>query len=166
MFVGYALNHKGNCYRMWNPNMKKVSETRDVVFLRRMFFRTPIKPVCKKQSTDNEDLHSVQQDERGGTITADFVTGDDDAAMVKSMDSSVLDTTLVNNNPGQSKYGCTYRCTMHYDPMTGRAIGTESTALANYYQFCKDRWRGGIHQYWSRYWRGVKEHNGTQANEV
>jgi hypothetical protein len=53
MFVGYALNHEGHCYRMWNPNTKKISETRNVVFLKRMFFGTPTKPVCKKQSTDN-----------------------------------------------------------------------------------------------------------------
>jgi hypothetical protein len=68
MFVGYALNHKGNCYRMWNPSTKKISKTRDVVFLKRMFFGTPTKPVCNKQSTDDGDLNSVQQDERGGTI--------------------------------------------------------------------------------------------------
>jgi hypothetical protein len=23
MFVGYASNHKGDCYRMWNPNTKR-----------------------------------------------------------------------------------------------------------------------------------------------
>jgi hypothetical protein len=23
MFVGYASNHKGNCYRMWNPNTRR-----------------------------------------------------------------------------------------------------------------------------------------------
>ncbi len=99
---------------MWNPNTKKISKTRDVVFLKRIFFRTPMNPVCNKQSTDNGDLDSVQQDERGGTITADFVTVDDDAAKVESMDSSVLDTPAVNNNLQQSKYGRTYRCTMHY----------------------------------------------------
>jgi hypothetical protein len=27
MFVGYASNHVGNCYRMRNPNTKKISET-------------------------------------------------------------------------------------------------------------------------------------------
>ncbi len=59
MFVGYALNHEGNCYRMWNSNTKKVSKTCDVVFLNRMFFRTPTKPVHKTQSTDNGDLDSV-----------------------------------------------------------------------------------------------------------
>jgi hypothetical protein len=56
------------------------------------------------------DLGSVQQDKRGGTITADFVTGDDDAATVESMDSSVPDTPVVNNNLEQFKYGHTFKC--------------------------------------------------------
>ncbi len=138
MFVGYTLNHKGDCYRMWNPNTKKVSKTCDVVFLNRMFFRTSPKPVHKTQSTDNEDLDSVQQDKRRGTITADVVTGDDNAAMVESVNSSVPDTPVVNNNLGQSKYGCTHKCTTHYDPATGCTIGAEATALANYYQCLED----------------------------
>jgi hypothetical protein len=49
MFVCYASNHEGNCYRMWNPNTKKISETRDVVFLKRMFFGTLTKPVRNRQ---------------------------------------------------------------------------------------------------------------------
>jgi hypothetical protein len=65
----------------------------------------------------------------GGTITADFVTNDDNAAKVESMDSSVPDTPVVNNNLGQSKYGCTYRRTMHYDPTPGRTIGVEARQL-------------------------------------
>jgi hypothetical protein len=48
MFVGYASNHKRDCYRMWNSKSKKVSETHDMVFLNRMFFRTPTMPVHKK----------------------------------------------------------------------------------------------------------------------
>ncbi len=108
------------------------------MFLKRMFFGTPTKPVHKKQSTDNEDLDSVQQDERGGTITADFITVDDGTVTVESIDSSVPDTTLVNNNLGQSKYGRTYRRTLHYGPMTGRTIGAEATVLANYYQCHED----------------------------
>jgi hypothetical protein len=32
MFMGYASKHDGDCYRMWNPNTKKVFETRDMVF--------------------------------------------------------------------------------------------------------------------------------------
>jgi hypothetical protein len=94
---------------MWNPKTKKVSKTHDMVFLNRMFFRTPTMPVHTKQSIDNKELNSVQQDKRGGTITADFVTNEEDTAMVE--DSSVLDTPAVDNNLGQSKYGHTYRCT-------------------------------------------------------
>jgi hypothetical protein len=71
-------------------------------------------------------------------MTADFVTGDDIAATVESVNPSVTDTPVVNNNLGQSKYGCTYRRTMHYDPVTGRTIGAEATALANYYQCLED----------------------------
>jgi hypothetical protein len=50
----------------------------------------------------------------------------------------VPDTPVVNNNLRQSKYGRTYRCTTHYDPTTGRTIGAEATALANYYQCLED----------------------------
>jgi hypothetical protein len=75
----------------------------------------------------------------GGTITADFVTGDNNAATIESIDSSVPDTPMANNNQGQSKYGHTYRHTMHYDPTTGHTIGTEAAVLANYYQCLKDR---------------------------
>jgi hypothetical protein len=59
--------------------------------------------------------------------------------MVESMDSSVPDSPVVNNNLGQSKYGQVYRCTTHYDSMTGRTIGAEVTALGNYYQCLEDR---------------------------
>ncbi len=138
MFVGYALSHKSNCYRMWNPNTKKISETLNVVCLKRMFFETPMKQVHKKQSTDDEDLDSDQQDKRGGTITADFVTVNDNTAKDESMDSSVPGTPVVINNLGQSKYGRTNRCTTHYDPATGHTIVAEATALANYYQCLED----------------------------
>ncbi len=123
---------------MWNPTTKKVSKTHDMVFFNRMSFRTSTMSVHKKLGTDDEDLNSVQQDKRGGTITADFATGDKNTATVDSVDSSVPDTPMVNNNQGQSKYEHTHRRTMHYDPMTGHTIGTEATVLANYYQCLED----------------------------
>ncbi len=74
---------------------------------------------------------------RGGGcyITADFVTVDDDAVTVESIDSSVPDTPVVNNNIGQSKYGRTYRRTLPYYPTIGHMIGVEATVLANYYYY-------------------------------
>jgi hypothetical protein len=138
MFVGYTSNHEDGCYRMRNPNTQKVSKTRDMVFLNRIFFKTPTLLVKKKQNNDDEDLNSVQQDKRGGTITAHFVTNDNNAAAVESMDSSVPDTPVVNNNLKKSKYGRMYRRTMHYDPTKGHTISTEATALANYYKCLED----------------------------
>jgi hypothetical protein len=43
-------------------------------------------------------------------------------------------TSIVNSNPGQSKYGRTYRHSTHYDLTTGSTIGAEATALAIYNQ--------------------------------
>ena len=36
--VGYADNHEGNCYRMFNPFRNSVVESRDVTWLRHMYY--------------------------------------------------------------------------------------------------------------------------------
>jgi hypothetical protein len=38
MFVGYAADHSADCYRMWDPLTSRLHVSRDVVWLRRMFF--------------------------------------------------------------------------------------------------------------------------------
>ena len=38
MFVGYAVDHAGDCYRMWDPRTGRVHESRDIIWLKRMFF--------------------------------------------------------------------------------------------------------------------------------
>jgi hypothetical protein len=42
MFVGYAKDHEGDCYQMWNPKTSGVHATRDVIWLRRMFYTAPV----------------------------------------------------------------------------------------------------------------------------
>jgi len=42
MMVGYALNHAGDTYRMWDKITNRVHETRDIIWLRRMYFEKPI----------------------------------------------------------------------------------------------------------------------------
>ena len=44
MFVGYALNHDGDCYRMYDPLTKRVHVTRDIKWLHRMYFNSDEKP--------------------------------------------------------------------------------------------------------------------------
>jgi Reverse transcriptase (RNA-dependent DNA polymerase) len=40
MFVGYATNHAGDVYYMFNPTTEKILVTRDIVWLNRMFYNT------------------------------------------------------------------------------------------------------------------------------
>jgi hypothetical protein len=42
MFVGYAENHSHDCYRMWNPATKLITETRDVIWLHRMYYQNDV----------------------------------------------------------------------------------------------------------------------------
>ena len=46
MFVGYALGHAAGVYRMWNPKTNRVLETRDVTWLKKMYYRKP-HPGCE-----------------------------------------------------------------------------------------------------------------------
>jgi hypothetical protein len=39
MFVGYAIDHDGDCYRMWDPKTRRVHESRDIIWLHRVFFQ-------------------------------------------------------------------------------------------------------------------------------
>ena len=41
MMIGYADDHDGDLYQMMNPNKERVTETRDVIWLHRMFFSKP-----------------------------------------------------------------------------------------------------------------------------
>jgi hypothetical protein len=54
VFVGYALGHLGDTYRMWNPVTDGVHQTRDVIWLRQMYY----KPVEQQASyiTIEEDM--------------------------------------------------------------------------------------------------------------
>jgi hypothetical protein len=38
MFVGYATDHEGDCYRMWDPITNGVHQSRDVIWMRRMYY--------------------------------------------------------------------------------------------------------------------------------
>ena len=64
LFVGYCKDHAGDVYRMFNPTTKMVHMTRDVVWLRRMYFVPPpsvphlmVSPVVDPSTyADHEDL--------------------------------------------------------------------------------------------------------------
>jgi hypothetical protein len=38
MFVGCSLDHTADCYEMWDPATSRVHQTRDVIWLNRMYY--------------------------------------------------------------------------------------------------------------------------------
>jgi hypothetical protein len=38
MFVGYSLDHTADCYEMRDPATSRVHQTRDVIWLNRMYY--------------------------------------------------------------------------------------------------------------------------------
>ena len=42
MMTGYATDHEGDCYRMWDPKTKGIHETRDVIWMKRMYYEKDI----------------------------------------------------------------------------------------------------------------------------
>ena len=37
--VGYAQDHAGDCYRMYNPDTSRIHTTRDLKLLNRMYYK-------------------------------------------------------------------------------------------------------------------------------
>ena len=44
MMVGYAPDHAGDCYEMWDENTSGIHKTRDVTWLKCMFYDPTAKP--------------------------------------------------------------------------------------------------------------------------
>ena len=82
MMVGYALDHDGDVYRMYNPDTKRVHVTRDIKWLDRMFF-------CKNENELNKDvIYNGSWDDLEDDDTSEARKG----TMVSSQMSSIDDT--------------------------------------------------------------------------
>jgi hypothetical protein len=55
MFIGYAMDHDGNCYRMWNPTTDGVHVTCNIIWIWRMFYNKPNKEGIIRQLLLVED---------------------------------------------------------------------------------------------------------------
>jgi hypothetical protein len=157
MLIGYANNHEGNCYDMWNPVTNQVSKTHDLIFLQRMFYEgrnnkeamrepTVALQVPHRNKNGNEDSNNeyVIQDKRvcnpndpSGLETREGtrVTVHSDSNSKRPTEGSATkDTTWVEHitRSGQAtgiKSGL-------YDPSKGgnkTVPGNTSLAMLNYY---------------------------------
>ena len=60
MFVGYTYNHPGDCYRMYDPKTGRTRETRDVIWLKRMFYQ---RPPNQRELTTESIMYDVIQEQ-------------------------------------------------------------------------------------------------------
>jgi hypothetical protein len=83
MFVGYALDHAGDVYRMWDPNTSRVHTTCDVIWLCRMFYQKPsqngeIAAHIEFQDDWDAGAFATVEAEEGEIIPADVIEEPDD----------------------------------------------------------------------------------------
>ena len=62
MFVGYATNHSGDCYEMLNMSTRRVIQTRDVIWLGRMYFDKE-RPDELKVTLDDNDVVDINTEQ-------------------------------------------------------------------------------------------------------
>ena len=127
MFVGYADNHEGNCYRMFNPLRNSIVESRDVTWLRRMYYPRPDTDLTGQNplvviEADFPREEIVQPEEP--RVKIEEIKDDASVSSEVSKASSSLEQVV-------RRSGRTVTQTTTYNPTTGKAA--EISAMQNYY---------------------------------
>ena len=144
MFIGYANNHEGDCYRMWNPETTRTSETRDVIFLNRMFFTNKCLESDKTNpqvSLDVKKQSIVTKIPNPEDVTAKVREGTEKSVRFKPETEEV--TSAPDPKPGPAWLRTTTRSGRQvgrkdgqYDPSTGLtvAVPVVEQSLVNYHR--------------------------------
>ena len=61
MFVGYAKNYSHDCYRMWNPASRKITESHDVIWLHHMYYQDDITANMAMLPEIRMNVHKILQ---------------------------------------------------------------------------------------------------------
>ena len=62
MMAGYSKDHGGNCYDMLNWETSRIIQTRDVIWLKRMYYTMPVETdILDKDVTDKEPKEPVKE---------------------------------------------------------------------------------------------------------
>ena len=101
MFVGYTYNHPGDCYRMYDPKTGRTRETRDVIWLKRMFYQ---RPPNQRELTTESITYDVTQEQNQDQ---DQDQGQDqdqtnNQANTTQKDVTMDDATSIEDGEGQS----------------------------------------------------------------
>jgi hypothetical protein len=109
MMVGYTLDHPGETYRMWDPRTKNVHVTRDVIWLRRMYYDPGVVPeeIGENRTVIDANLPTAEAGEGNGNdglddaIAADTTIDEDDTANA-DVEAEIDDWTEVTSRSGRT----------------------------------------------------------------
>jgi hypothetical protein len=55
MFIGYADDHDGDVYHMWNPETERVHIIRDAIWMKQMMFTKGVEDAVIEINNDNAE---------------------------------------------------------------------------------------------------------------
>ena len=109
MFVGYAEGHAGDCYQMWNPVTNKIYESRDVVFLQRMFYVKPDGPFSETVRMIPEVEGIEETDENEDDLNEEEMVEENEIAengsteIVESVpENSAIEESVIENESAET----------------------------------------------------------------
>ena len=110
MFVGYAPQHAEGVYRMWDPTTGRIHVTRDIVWLRRMYFQR--QPAGLEITTGVDNVVRESGNEATPTVTPKSEVNQNVNASISSesdtgrnVSSETLDSHRQMNAPHRSRVG-------------------------------------------------------------
>jgi Reverse transcriptase (RNA-dependent DNA polymerase) len=101
VFVGYALGHSGDTYRMWDPKTGGVHVTRDVIWLRRMYYQSA-ETNNHYVTVDNENPMPLEAEEGAGQVQNESSDESSDESSSESESSSSSDESVVKTRSGRA----------------------------------------------------------------
>ena len=112
MMLGYADDHAGDVYRMWDPDTDGVHETRDVTWLKRMYY-TSTCPTAQElivsvgAGENRSKLANVNApttlpaiEEEDQVVVDD--SADDEDEVVQTLEPAVAETAVTTTSSGRA----------------------------------------------------------------
>ena len=148
IFIGYANSHEGDCYRMLNPITSRVTETRDVIWLRRMYYeqantaQTRKEPIVALEVTRESDQDGVTEVQPAAEEAKNADAEKSDESSKEDTDDRSVTSEASEESSTSAKVPevrtRTGRLIQHtrYEPETGRTVKfslVEVGAVQNYH---------------------------------
>jgi len=145
MMVRYAKDHAGDCYRMFNPVTNGIHETRDVIWLHRMYFPPtipvpepgimpvvdlPALPVGERQY-ENGDAPEEEDQNKAQEGAPNKAQEGAPATKVTRFGRTVKPITRIEVNPKGKTYDMAGQATTADKAIPGAADGSEVQDLTN-----------------------------------